>query len=1009
MQRLVHNIQKNDKGSTGLRILMWSLLFFLTFLASCRNTGNKVSKESESLAVALAEIRMMDSCRVTAHNREFYLHKYKAEHIIEKYADRKSLSNDEQRLLTKAKSSIEFAYSDYLTQVGKYAEAYDVMHRLAANNSINLYSDTTQWLRFLYHQGIVHYRPYNIKKNRVIILQGYDSAVQGYILASRLHDDYYKGEFMRLLSMYFINDSILAEANRFDRASIRYINEDDVPDSLLAGNLAERSVSVFLKLNRPYNTAQSWLALARCYFKVKDARQSIQCLNMALANPVIDSMPDLRASICEQLSLSYAAMDDKHNSDLYRNEYLDLQDSTRQDRELEARVEALQDSTRQLWQLVSIAAGIFVILCVVTLWLMRVRKKKEKKSEEEDSEIEELQEELQTIRLQYSNAMRSAVEQRARLSIVTGMIPLIDRMGIAIGKHDYEYTKELADEIERQNAMITQWIKMRKGVIQPRIEIFRIDEILNVVCKNTSYLASQNITLLIEGDCGVKVKADRSLTLFVINTLVDNARKAVGTHGTITITCKANESEGYAEVSVADTGKGMTVDDVAHLFEYKTIHDSDDVVNTQSHGFGLVNCRGIIDRYRKISAQFSVCGLYAESALNKGTRIFFRLPLVIKLLCLLLLLPCGNMMSANETQHFTPKEKVAARYCDSLYKCNVEGRYEEAMLYADSCNAMVNGDSTVDVGIRLSLYNETAVAALALHQWHKYAYFNYYYTKLYKEYTADSTLPSYCQTMEQNAYWANVAIIVMVILLLSLFPIFWFVYLRHVFASRKKIQNKKKTLVEESRKVKLEFDRLHVINNITDNQLSTLKHETMYYPVRIRQLASLDCEVTELQSVTDYYRELYKTLALQAMNRLASTFSFKVEIVCLSELFTDIEDKSSASSLYVMTNRELIAYLRLLLRRHNGGKRPCCSVAKYDKDYVTLDFVMSNNSSLVNYCNVLFSTDTPNVDFLIMRQIIREMTNTSLRYAAGITAFIKNEGVVIQVVMPLSIHKQRMS
>lgn len=999
MQRLVHNISINYKGSTGLCILAWSLFFFLAFLFSCHG-NNEESKTSDELAIAVAEVRMMDSCRVTAHNREFYLHKYKAERIISKYSEKSSLTVEEEKLLTKAKSGLCFAYSDYLMQVGKYVEAYEVMQKLATNTSINLYNDTTQWLRFLCCQSKVHYVPYSIEKNKETILHGYDSAVQGYILASRLRNASYKGQFMQVLSMYFFNDSVFALVSNADRASIRYINDDAVPDSLLAGNLAERSLCVFLKLNDPYYTAKSWLALARCYFKINDARQSIQCLNSALANPAIDSMPDLRASICEQLSLAYAAVDNKHNSDFYRNEYLDLQDSTRQDRELEARVEALELSTSMLWEYVAITTCIFLFLCIITLVFVRTRRKKEKQSMEDSDEIDELRENLKSKQLQYSNTLRSAVEQRARISVITGMIPLIDRMAIAVEKHEYDYTRELADEIDRQNAMITRWVKIRKGIILPRIETFALNEILDVLRKKTTSLALHNIELNVSCEVDIEVKADRSLTLFILNTLIDNAKKAIVTHGTITVSCNKNINENYAEITVADTGKGMSEEKVERLFEYRTINDNGSVMQ-QSHGFGLVNCRGIIDRYRKVSSQFSVCTIHAESVLGSGTRISFRLPLVLKLLYLLLLLPFENISANSNKKEFSPKEVVAARYCDSLYKFNVEGRYEEAMLYADSCYTLVKGDSTVDVGIRLSLYNEIAVAALALHQWYKYAYFNYYYTRLYKEYTADATLPLYCQTMERNKYWANVAVAVMIVLLLSLLPIFWFVYLRHVVASRKNKLQIMQQLTEEANRVQIEQERLHIINNITDNQLSVLKHETMYYPVRVRQLASTGGTDEELKSTIEYYRELYKNLSLNAMNKLASTFSFKIEKLRLKDIFRNLQDNTTYETIWVTANKELIMYLNLLLRRHNGGKYPMCNVVHHDKSYVTLHFYMSMNPDLIKYSDVLFSTDTPNVDFLIMRQIIRETTNTSLRYAAGITAFVENNTVIIQIVLPL--------
>ena len=49
-----------------------------------------------------------------------------------------------------------------------------------------------------------------------------------------------------------------------------------------------------------------------------------------------------------------------------------------------------------------------------------------------------------------------------------------------------------------------------------------------------------------------------------------------------------------------------------------------------------------------------------------------------------------------------------------------------------------------------------------------------------------------------------------------------------------KSQSNIELLEDEARCVEYENERLHISNSILDNCLSTLKHETMYYPSRIR-------------------------------------------------------------------------------------------------------------------------------------------------------------------------------
>ena len=72
-----------------------------------------------------------------------------------------------------------------------------------------------------------------------------------------------------------------------------------------------------------------------------------------------------------------------------------------------------------------------------------------------------------------------------------------------------------------------------------------------------------------------------------------------------------------------------------------------------------------------------------------------------------------------------------------------------------------------------------------------------------------------------------------------------------------------------------EEERLHVQNQIIDNCLSTIKHETMYYPGRIQQLAvrlSDDTTATPslldtLSETVDYYKEVHSLLSEQAVRQ----------------------------------------------------------------------------------------------------------------------------------------------
>lgn len=145
--------------------------------------------------------------------------------------------------------------------------------------------------------------------------------------------------------------------------AFQYLNVEQMPLELLAGNFAQRALNIFSEYGDVYQTAGAYRTLAECYWQIKDYKSAGDCLNRALnQNRAIQQAPDLVASIRERLSLVYSAIDDKPESDYNRNIYLDLQEQSRQDRQLEARATQLDNNAVQLNTM--IAAVIFM-----TSWL----------------------------------------------------------------------------------------------------------------------------------------------------------------------------------------------------------------------------------------------------------------------------------------------------------------------------------------------------------------------------------------------------------------------------------------------------------------------------------------------------------------------------------------------------------------------------------------------------------------------------------------------------------------
>ena len=443
---------------------------------------------------------------------------------------------------------------------------------------------------------------------------------------------------------------------------------------------------------------------------------------------------------------------------------------------------------------------------------------------------------------------RQNLLKKACLAIVNGITPYIDRMlnevrkltakgylnNAVIKQEKYQYIDELVSTINDYNDILARWIKMKQGTLSLHVETFALNELFDLIRKGSRAFEMKQQCLEVE-PTDACVKADRALTLFMINTLAENARKYTPQGGTVRIYARAAEQ--YVEVSVEDNGRGLSPEDIACLLGEKVYDsqriglkdavDSEELLGNKGSGFGLMNCKGIIEKYRKSNPLFQVCLFSVESRLGEGSRFFFRLPQGMRKVMtgLLLLLTvftssCGSggeaaplrgeaaadtLLSADFEQWLD----IASDYANAAYYANVEGDYEATILYADSAIAYLNEHYArfslsprrymslwneeegrpaelewwdepfnSDFHVILDIRNEAAVAFLALKQWEAYAYNNDAYTILYKLLGEDQSLEEYCFRLERSTNNKMVGILLALFLLVALLMGFYLLYFR---------------------------------------------------------------------------------------------------------------------------------------------------------------------------------------------------------------------------------------
>lgn len=657
----------------------------------------------------------------------------------------------------------------------------------------------------------------------------------------------------------------------------------------LEEGLYERALNYFVRaldfVNRHHKRfypADS-LRILRPYAEDDTVSVEMQWMN----DEAILTVPEWIAGIRERMSVAYSALGDKRKSDYNRNIYLDMLNQTRQDRELESRYEELEAGSRSLTVLLVLVSAVLILLVGICVYLYRLGRKRSRRqvfllqyvldacrrlmasegnlpaltkslTEEERQTVERLlqpycdwaeqnrmvlqdmDDERRTVCERYAVSeqriarnKRWNVENRAKLALVYAIVPFIDRMLDSVKrlhrddgkrKEHLEYVKELVDRIGLYNDILTDWIQLRRGELSLHIETFAMQDVFDVLKKGHRSFEQAGLTLQVKSTKAM-VKADKALTLFMVNTLADNARKFTPSGGTVTV--EATEADTWVEVTVTDTGCGLTQEEIdtmltAKVYDASGIGADNEIARShKGHGFGLMNCKGIIEKYRKTSDLFRECTFFITGKPGQGSRFGFRLPRVVRRSLSVLLLCClGAHASVAASVSDGQADRLcqqAHRYADSLYFANIEGDYERALSCSDSTLRYLNayyrtvhpdgndllrrsgkdggitpaevvwwesGWTEMDYSLLLGWRNETAVAALAQKEWELYRYNNDIYTQLYKIISQDQNLKEYCEAMTASQNNKKVGIVLLICLAVVGLLVFYLFYFRRTLLFR---------------------------------------------------------------------------------------------------------------------------------------------------------------------------------------------------------------------------------
>jgi signal transduction histidine kinase len=610
----------------------------------------------------IADIGMMKICQRQALNKEYYDYRNSALRRLKRIDEDPNLFSGlhERERLIYARSEFCIVSAVYYYYLQQSEEAFGSIDEVDPNM---LEADTNQLLYYHYIKGASELCVGDTRDERR--LREFDELYTTWRMAAAGDYLYFEANGMQGLANLMISEENYAYFR--DRRSYA-LKQFDVPsDSLLPLFLARQALQKFRQYGDNYQIAGAYVSIGKYLNRHERYAEALDTLKRALlcVSDTLNPVPECMSRIRDQLSVTYAGLGMKRESDINRNSYLDILEDTRQDREQESRYQALQAEAHRL-SLLTVAVMAGFIGVGLLFWLFNRRGQRRdriylqhlrelidtacstwmRENDQTALLLADEQRRLEKQRYIYeqhiAEGKRQNVVKRACLAIVTGITPYIDRIinevrklpGVTASRmkaEKYQYIDELVTTINEYNDILADWIKLRQGTVSLHIETFALNELFDLLRKGSRAFELRRQTFEVTPTTAW-VKADRALTLFMINTLSDNARKYTPQGGHIQIYATLKESS--VEISVADTGYGLSVEDVERITNEKVYNPQEIGSNTlkeevrkhKGSGFGLMNCRGIIEKYHKTSDAFRECTFGVESTLGKGSRFYFRLP-----------------------------------------------------------------------------------------------------------------------------------------------------------------------------------------------------------------------------------------------------------------------------------------------------------------------------------------------------------------------------------------------
>ncbi|MCW3121355.1 MAG: tetratricopeptide repeat protein [Flavipsychrobacter sp.] len=451
----------------------------------------------------------------------------------------------------------------------------------------------------------------NYKKSLTYFIKAYDLSVS-------MRDDLWKN-----VCLVNIGDSYYG-MNEYDTAMIKYVES-------IKQN----------RLNNAQVTVGANQGIGRILIKQNKVNDGIKYLLTSMKAAKENSMKQQIFENARELSEAYEQVHNLAEALAYHKIYYNYKDSVNGDKEKmeiqqvqfdydlnkkESQISLLKkdkiiEQSRNKFQLFIMWASLsgVALLIAISIILYRSNQQEKKNKERILKQKEEI--ELQASKLQELNKFKDKTfsvlshDLRGPLQAFTSIVELFDQNEITAEEFN-EMKPEVSRQLNSMNILLDNLLNWAKIYMQgQRAAKYVTTNLHDIIVENIDLLHgmadNKHIRIMNNVPATAKAICDQGEINIVIRNLVMNAIKFTGANGTILISSTVHDH--HIKVSVADTGVGMTEEQLSKLFTTSPDNTTYGTEGEKGTGLGLLLC------YEFVKANNG--SIYAESKAGEGTTI----------------------------------------------------------------------------------------------------------------------------------------------------------------------------------------------------------------------------------------------------------------------------------------------------------------------------------------------------------------------------------------------------